>query len=174
VQLIAIDTNNCIDTVIQNVFIQPAPVAEISVSDPCELAPLEIIDNCSIADTFSIVTYSWNYGDNTSAINPSEDKIYESYGQYNVQLALEANNGCVDSIEQLITVHPKPVLGYDVGPACKNTWTSLENMSTIPEGSLTETNWLINLQYDFNQQNTAFKFPTLGIQLVNLESISDQ
>ena len=174
VQLIAIDSNNCIDTVIQNVFIQPAPVTEISVSDPCELAPLEIIDNSSIDDTFSIVTYSWDYGDNTGAINPSEDKIYESYGQYNVQVVLEANNGCVDTLEQLITVHPKPVLGYDVGPACKNTWTSLENISTIPEGTLTETNWLINLQYNFNQQNTAFKFPTLGIQLVNLESISDQ
>ena len=174
VQLIAVDTNNCIDTVIQNVFIQPAPVAEISIINPCELAPLEIIDNSSIADTFSIVTYTWNYGDNTSAINPNEDKIYESYGQYNVQLALEADNGCVDTLEQLITVHPKPVLAYDVGPACKNTWTSLENISTIPEGSLTETNWLINLQYNFNQQNTAFKFPTLGIQLVNLESISDQ
>ena len=74
----------------------------------------------------------------------------------------------------MITVHPKPVLAYDVGPACKNTWTSLENISTIPEGTLNETNWLINLQYDFNQQNTAFNFPTLGIQLVNLESISDQ
>lgn len=174
VQLIAVDTNNCIDTVIQNVFIQPAPVAEISIFDPCELAPLEIIDNSSIADTFSIVTYSWNYGDNTDAINPNEDKIYESYGQYNVQLTLEADNGCVDTLEQLITVHPKPILAYDIGPACKNTWTSLENNSTIPEGSLDETNWLINLQYGFNQQNTEFKFPTLGIQLVNLESISDQ
>ena len=174
VQLIATDTNNCVDTVIQNVFIQPAPVAEISISDPCELAPLQIIDNSSIEDTFSIITYAWNYGDNTSAINPNEDKIYESYGQYNVQLALEADNGCVDTVEQLITVYPKPVLAYDVGPACKNTWTSLENISTIPEGSLTETNWLINLQYNLNQQNTAFKFPTLGIQLVNLESISDQ
>ena len=174
VQLTAVDTNNCIDTVIQNVFIQPAPVAEISIINPCEYTPLDITDNSSIADTFSIVTYTWNYGDNTSAINPNEDKIYESYGQYNVQLALEADNGCVDTVEQLITVYPKPVLAYDVGPACKNTWTSLDNVSTIPEGSLTETNWLINLQYNLNQQNTAFKFPTLGIQLVNLESISDQ
>ena len=124
VQLTAVDTNNCTDTVIQNVFIQPAPVAEISIINPCEYTPLDITDNSSIADTFSIVTYTWNYGDNTSAINPNEDKIYESYGQYNVQLALEADNGCVDTVEQLITVYPKPVLAYDVGPACKNTWTS--------------------------------------------------
>ena len=174
VELIAIDTNNCSDTVVQNVFIQPAPLADISILNPCELSALEITDNSSISDTFSIVTYSWDYGDNTSAVTPAEDKFYELYGDYTIQLALTANNGCVDSIEQSITVHPNPIIDYSVGPACMNTWTSLENTSTIPIGSLTETNWLINLQYTDIQTNTFFNFPTKGIQLIVLQSISDQ
>ena len=105
VELVAIDTNSCIDTVVQSVFVQPAPVADISIINPCEQNALEISDNSSITDTFSIVTYAWNYGDNTSAINPTEEKSFEEYGAYTVQLVLTANNGCVDSTEQNITVH---------------------------------------------------------------------
>ncbi len=172
VQLISVDTNNCADTVIQNVFIQPAPVADIAILNPCELSALEITDNSSISDTFSIVTYSWDYGDNTSAVNPVEDKFYDLYGEYTVQLALTANNGCVDSTEQNITVHPNPIVDYAVGPACMGTWTTLTNLSMITMGTLVESNWLINLQYTDNQTNTAFNFPTTGIQLVNLESVS--
>jgi PKD repeat protein len=174
VELIAIDTNNCSDTVTQSVYIQPAPMADILILNPCELSALEITDNNSISDTFSIVTYSWDYGDNTSAVNPVEDKFYELYGEYTVQLALTANNGCVDSIEQNITVHPNPIIDYAIGPACMGTWTTLTDLSVIPMGSLAETNWLINLQYTDNLTNTAFNFPTTGIQLVALQSTSDQ
>tara|TARA_B110000285_G_scaffold235444_1_gene317190 strand:- start:1107 stop:4325 length:3219 start_codon:yes stop_codon:yes gene_type:complete len=174
VELISIDSNQCADTVVQVVFIQPAPVADIFISNPCELNALEISDNSSITDTFSIVTYAWNYGDNTSAINPIEEKSYEEYGAYTVQLVLTANNGCVDSTEQNITVHPNPILNYEVGPACMNTWTNLSDLSEIPLGSLSESNWLINLQFSDNQTNTAFKFPTKGIQLISLQSTSDQ
>ncbi|MDB4682748.1 PKD domain-containing protein [Crocinitomicaceae bacterium] len=173
VELVAIDSNNCIDTVVQSVYVQPAPVADISIVNPCELNALEILDNSSITDTFSIVTYAWNYGDNTSAINPTEEKSFEEYGAYTVQLVLTANNECMDSTEQNITVHPNPILNYEVGPACMNTWTNLSDLSEIPLGSLSETNWLINLQFQDNQTNTAFKFPTKGIQLISLQSTSD-
>ena len=174
VELVAIDSNSCIDTVVQSVYVQPAPFADISIVNPCELNALEISDNSSITDTFSIVTYAWNYGDNTSAINPTEEKSFEEYGAYTVQLVLTADNGCVDSTEQNITVHPNPILNYEVGPACMNTWTNLSDLSEIPLGSLSESNWLINLQFSDNQTNTAFKFPTKGIQLIALQSTSDQ
>ena len=174
VELIAIDSNSCIDTVVQSVYVQPAPVADIAIINPCELNAIEISDNSSITDTFSIVTYAWSYGDNTSAINPIEEKSYEEYGAYTVQLALTANNGCVDSTEQNIIVHPNPILNYGVSPACMNTWTVFEDLSTIPQGALTETNWLFNLQFEDNATIANFNFPTTGIQLITLSSTSDE
>ncbi|MDB4649191.1 PKD domain-containing protein [Crocinitomicaceae bacterium] len=174
VELISVDTNNCIDTVIQNVFIQPAPVADISILNPCEYAIWNLTDNSNIADTFQITTYEWNYGDGTNSINPGQGKYYENYGEYAVQLVLTGNNGCVDTTEQNITVHPNPVINYQVGPACKNTWTKFENLSTIPQGTLAETNWLFNLQFEDSATNTSFNFPTTGIQLLTLTSTSDQ
>ena len=135
---------------------------------------LGLSDNSSIADTFEITTYEWNYGDGTDSINPVQGKFYENYGEYTVQLILTADNGCIDTTEQNLTVHPNPIINYQVGPACKNTWTTFENLSTIPQGALNETNWLFNLQFEDTAANTSFNFPTTGIQLLTLTSTSDQ
>ena len=174
VELIAVDTNNCIDTVAQNVYVQPAPVADISILNPCEYTIWDLTDNSSIADTFEITTYEWNYGDGTDSINPVQGKYYENYGEYTVQLVLTGNNGCMDTSAQNLTVHPNPIINYQIGPACKNTWTEFIDLSTIPQGTLTGTDWLFNLQFEDNTTSTYFNFPTTGIQLVTLTSESDQ
>ena len=174
VELISIDTNSCIDTVLQNVYVQPAPIADISILNPCEYSVWNLTDNSSIADTFEITSYNWDYGDGTDSINPIQGKFYESYGDYEVQLILTADNGCVDTSSQNLTVHPNPIINFEVGPACKNTWTQFENTSTIPFGDLTASNWLVNLQFSDDEINPAFKFTTTGIQLIALQSTSDK
>lgn len=174
VELISIDTNSCVDTVLQNVYVQPAPIADISILNPCEYSVWNLTDNSSIADTFEITSYNWDYGDGTDSINPIQGKFYESYGDYEVQLILTADNGCVDTSSQNLTVHPNPIINFEVGPACKNTWTQFENTSSIPFGDLTASNWLVNLQFSDDEINTAFKFTTTGIQLIALQSTSDK
>jgi PKD repeat protein len=121
-----------------------------------------------------VVTSHWSYGDGTEATNPSFQKVYETYGDYDVQLIVTANNGCQDTLIQNITIHPKPILGWQIGPACKNTWTTFENQSTIPLGSIIQTDWLVNLQYPLEGTSSAYKFVTTGVQYLNLTSTSDQ
>ncbi len=174
VSLQAEDINGCRDTVIQAVYIQPAPVADFSFTNTCEQSAVNFVNNSNISDTFSVVTNQWSYGDGTQVINPSVQKVYQAYGDYDVQLVVTANNGCQDTLSQTITIHPKPILGWQVGPACKNTWTTFENQSTIPLGSIEQTDWLVNLQYSLEGTNSAYKFVTTGVQYLNLTSTSDQ
>jgi PKD repeat protein len=174
VSLQAEDINGCRDTVVQAVFIQPAPVADFSFANTCELSAVNFVNNSNIADTFSVVTNQWSYGDGTQATNPSIQKVYQAYGDYDVQLVVTANNGCQDTLSQTITIHPKPILGWQIGPACKNTWTSFENQSTIPLGNISQTDWLVNLQYPLDGTSSAYKFVTTGVQYLNLTSTSDQ
>ena len=89
-------------------------------------------------------------------------------------MVVTANNGCQDTLSQTITIHPKPILEWELGPACKNTWTTFDNQSTIPLGSISQTEWLVNLQYPFEGTNSAYKFVTTGVQYLNLTSTSDQ
>ncbi len=174
VSLQAEDINGCRDTVVQAVYIQPQPIADFSFTNTCELSAVNFANNSSIADTFSIVNSHWSYGDGTQANNPNFQKVYQAYGDYEVELVVTANNGCQDSLSQTITIHPKPILGWQVGPACKNTWTTFENQSTIPLGSIAQTDWLVNLQYPLEGSSSAYKFVTTGVQYLNLTSTSDQ
>ena len=174
VSLQAEDINGCRDTVVQAVYIQPAPVADFTFNNTCELSAVNFVNNSSITDTFSLSMSQWTYGDNTQATNPSFQKVYQAYGDYDVQLVVTANNGCQDTLTQTITIHPKPILGWQIGPACKNTWTTFENQSAIPLGSVTQTDWLVNLQYPLEGTSSAYKFVTTGVQYLNLTSTSDQ
>jgi hypothetical protein len=174
VSLQAEDINGCRDTVFQVVYIQPAPVADFTFNNTCELSAVNFVNNSNIADTFSLSLSQWTYGDGTASTNPAIQKVYQAYGDYNVRLVVTANNGCQDTLTQTITIHPKPILGWQISPACKNTWTTFENQSTIPLGSIAETDWLVNLQYPQEGTSSAYKFVTTGFQYLNLTSTSDQ
>jgi hypothetical protein len=174
VSLQAEDLNGCRDTVVQEVYIQPAPVSDFTFNNTCELSAVNFVNNSNIADTFSVITNQWTYGDGTAATNPTIQKVYQSYGEYDVQLVVTANNGCQDTLSQTITIHPKPILDWQIGPACKNTFTTFDNQSIIPLGSIAQTDWLVNLQYPIEGTSSAYKFVTTGVQYLNLTSTSDQ
>ncbi|MBM3449155.1 MAG: PKD domain-containing protein, partial [Bacteroidetes bacterium] len=174
VSLQAEDINGCRDTVVQAVYIQPAPVADFSFTNTCEQSAVNFVNESNIEDTFNIVTNAWTYGDGTGAINPLVPKIYEYADTFSVQLVVTANNGCQDTSVQSIIIYPKPILDWQIGPACKNTWTTFDNQSTITIGSIAETDWLVNLQYSLQGTSSAYKFVTTGVQYLNLTSTSDQ
>jgi PKD repeat protein len=173
VSLEAQDINGCRDTVTQAVNIQPAPVANFSFNNTCEETAVNFLNNSTISDTFSIITNAWTYGDGTQAINPSFQKIYTDADTFDVQLIVTANNGCKDTTIQSIMIYPRPTLGWQVGPACKNTWTTFENLSSVSIGNIAQTDWLVNLQYPIEGTSSAYQFVTTGVQYLNLKSTTD-
>ncbi len=167
------DINGCRDTVQQSVSILQKPIAAFDYLNSCEKKEALLINNSSILDTFSIAFNNWNYGDGTVSSNPNTQKKYSDYGTYEVSLAVVANNGCSDTINKTITIHPNPILDWKIGPSCKNTWTIFENLSTVPVDTISQTDWLINLQYTQHGTASAYQFVTTGIQYLNLSSITN-
>jgi hypothetical protein len=155
------------------VYIQPAPVATFSLNNTCEETEVNFVNNSNIADTFNITTNTWSYGDGTQIINPSFQKIYADADTFNVQLIVTANNGCQDTSLQSIIIYPRPTLGWQVGPACKNTWTTFENLSSVSIGNIAQTDWLVNLQYPIEGTSSVYQFVTTGVQYLNLTSTTD-
>jgi PKD repeat protein len=168
------DTNGCLDAVTLPLNVQEIPVASFVVNNACEGANVVIQNNSTIGDTFSLVTHYWSYGDGTVAVNPSIAKHYDNYGDYTILLIETASNGCVDSMQQNITIHPNPELAWEIGPACQFTYTEFTNTSMVPIGSISSTDWLVNLQYPFSSSSASYPFLTTGIQYLNLSTTSDQ
>jgi hypothetical protein len=173
VSLEAQDINGCRDTITQAVFIQPAPIADFSFNNTCEETGVNFVNNSSILDTFNITTNAWSYGDGTQVINPTFQKIYADADTFDVKLIVTANNGCQDTSLQSIIIYPRPTLGWQVGPACKNTWTTFENLSSVSVGNIAQTDWLVNLQYSLEGSSSAYQFVTTGVQYLNLNSTTD-
>jgi len=168
------DQNGCKDTVVQNISIQEGPLVDFSSTNPCEKQTVEFLNGSTISDTLSISSYQWNTSDGANSADSTFSNVFSEYGDYEVSLVAIATNGCRDTIQRTITIHPIPILDWELGPACKNTWTTFENQSTIPLGSISQTEWLVNLQYPFEGTNSAYKFVTTGVQYLNLTSTSDQ
>ena len=168
------DTNGCTDTVNISVDILASPSASFTVNNACEEVNVIIQNNSTIVSPFSLVNHYWVYGDGTFANNPSISKQYDNYGNYSILLVETASNGCVDSTQQNITIHPNPQLAWEIGPACQFTYTEFTNTSTVPVGSISSTDWLVNLQFPYTSSSATYPFLTAGIQYLNLSTTSDQ
>ena len=168
------DTNGCSDTINISVDILASPNASFTVNNACEEANIVIQNNSTIANPFSLVNQYWLYGDGTFANNPSIAKQYDNYGNYSILLVETASNGCVDSTQQNITIHPNPQLAWEIGPACQFTYTEFTNNSTVAVGNITNTDWLVNLQFPYTSSSATYPFLTAGIQYLNLSTTSDQ
>jgi gliding motility-associated-like protein len=99
VTLIVSTIDGCGDTTSNPVVINPLPVAAFTpYNDTCSL-------DASFTNTSqNAVSYSWNFGDNTSSNLQNPLHSYPSSGTYNVTLIVTDVNGCTDTIVH--TVNP--------------------------------------------------------------------
>ena len=168
------DTNGCADTVSISINVQASPSASFTVNNACEGANVIIQNNSTIVSPFSLVNHYWVYGDGTFANNPGISKQYNSYGNYSILLVETGSNGCSDSTQQNVTIYPNPDLSWTIGPACQYTYTQFTNNSTVAVGNITNTDWVVNLQFPFTTATASYSFLTTGIQYLNLTVTSDQ
>ena len=101
VSLTAIDANGCENTYTLNNYVQvePKPVAAINTVGPkgiCQ-APLfvQYVNNSTGTPPLS---YFWDLGNGTTTTIPTPSTNYTQNGFYNVTLAVEDGNGCVDTL----------------------------------------------------------------------------
>lgn len=115
VKLVFTSANGCKDSITQvaNVLNKPNLAFNILGFVPCNFAsPLSFINN-----SIGAATYLWSFGDGTTSTATNPTKSYASAGSYIIKLVGTGTGGCVDSIEQSITLQAKTLASYTVSPA---------------------------------------------------------
>jgi large repetitive protein len=101
--------NGCQSTISQVLNVSENPVAQFTPnpSSGCVALGVQFNNNSTNAQY-----YTWNFGDgNTSGLaNPNH--TFNQPGAYTVQLIAENVNGCSDTTQQIITVHPLPITAF--------------------------------------------------------------
>jgi len=109
VRLIIRGNSGCTDTAYVPTFVKvnDKPTAGI-VSDTvaCINQPLTFTALVNSVDTVNF--YTWNFGNSATASTPVATYNFTLPATYLVQLITGTTNGCYDTTEQRVTVHPRP------------------------------------------------------------------
>jgi gliding motility-associated-like protein len=146
-QLMAISNLNCIQSVTQVINVYPNPVVQFTSQPVCFGAPV-VFTNSSSINSGLISSYTWSFGDGTTSPIANTQHLYNSYGNYNVQLTATSNHNCSNTLLQTAIVHPKPIVQFQSTTACLNQATQFNNQSSIIAGSIIKYRW------DFDNNNT--------------------
>ncbi len=98
------------------------PVAAITAVPTNGSAPLEVNFNGSNStDDSGIASYSWDFGDGTTATGVNVDKTFIYSGTYNVVLTITANDGGIDTETIEITSSGAPIANIVATPQTGDT-----------------------------------------------------
>jgi PKD repeat protein len=95
-----------------------APVVDYAVDGVC-LGNLTFFEE-TIDDSQSgpIQNYAWLFDDGTGSFLPAPSHFYSEEGDYSVRLIALAENGCRDTMIQIVTVLSPPIIDFSTLNAC--------------------------------------------------------
>lgn len=133
--LTATNVLGCIS--IDSVFINikgAAPQINFTVDNNCEANVAEFTD-LSTSNTGNIISWQWNFGDQNSSQDENPNHVYDTAGNYQVQLIIETDSGCTGMGSQIVTVKPRPIANIDYDFTCVGQPIFFQELSAPPFGS---------------------------------------
>lgn len=103
----------CLDSILSHIEVYPLPVADF-VIDPACMFDSAVAQNLSfVIDTLfdtRIVDWTWDWGDGrTSGSLPKAGHVYNASGDYQVELTVITNKGCIQDTRRFTEIYPLPV-----------------------------------------------------------------
>lgn len=175
IQLIGRLENGCSDTMVQELGIAPKPIADFSAEDVCEGEMMRFVNLSSIGAGSAINRYRWTLPD--ASTNAEANPEYESgsAGVYNVELMVESNAGCRDTVSNQISVFALPVPEFTVEDVCEGQEAIFMDVSAAAGVGIAEWRWdLGNGEQITGQSNLNYLYPQAGVYQVSLELTSQQ
>lgn len=152
VQLKVTTANLCSDSIQKHVTIYALPKTDFTVRDTCETNDV-LLTNLSSISTTDLLSYKWNFGDNTTSLQKDPLKNFAQAKEYSIQLVSTSDKQCKDSLTKLVTIHPNPVLNFDFVEVCAGNDVTFRNFSSISSGT-------VSYNWDFGNGNkSSFKNP---------------
>ncbi|MCX6267852.1 MAG: PKD domain-containing protein [Bacteroidetes bacterium] len=173
VKLKIVNSNGCVDSVLQQITITPKPVADFSISPlRCTGSPVNFTDQSFMPAGFlgSITNWFWDFGDGNTSTLPNPTHVFSGTSTtYSVRLTVTATTGCKGFNEKLITFVPSPVADFtESGALCQNQMVQFDDLSQPNGGgSLLSWSWnfgdpLSGASNTSTQQNPAHLFSGTG------------
>lgn len=154
----------CVNVISKPVYVNAKPVAQFTATNkqgcPSLCVPFQ---NNSYINSGSIVTYQWDFGDNSGPLylkNPTH--CYNS-GTFNVTLKCVSDSGCISNYNSpsLVNVYPKPIAGFNVTPEEIDEFEPQIQVTNTALGA-SSVNYMLNPGPTFNTPNFNYNLNSDG------------
>lgn len=112
-ELIVESNIGCSDTIVQSVQVFAKPVADFDYTSTCnnDQIIIDFIDESSVSDG-TITNWFYDFGGqgNQALQNPSQ--LFLGEGNFTITQIVKSNNGCSDTVTQIINIPPRPTAGF--------------------------------------------------------------
>ena len=168
-----IRTNGCTASDSINIHINPIPIAEFTTQNSC-LNVASSFQNTSSISEGNIVSFIYDFGDNSTSTLENPTHIFSSDGNYQISLQITSDSACVNDTSIIHTIYGIPSAGFSSSTLCDNFEVSFTDTSII-SNAWTITNW----KWDFDNsissqhQDTTVNFNTLGNYNISLITTSN-
>ncbi|MES2514553.1 MAG: PKD domain-containing protein [Bacteroidota bacterium] len=164
----------CINTVIKSAYVNTTPSALFAAQNNagCPSLCVQFVNNSTIGSG-NIVTNQWIFGDNSNPDYSQNPTHCYSTGNYNVELKVVSDSGCISSLTLpgLVNVYPVPTANFKVTPEEIEITTPMIEVEDKSVGAST-------VKYTFNDgtiQNTpnfSYTFNTDVAKMVYIQQLA--
>ncbi len=140
VTLVVTSGSGCVDSVTNNVTVNPLPIAGFTASTECLGGPSLFADNSTIPSG-SINNWNWNYGDGSTGTGSTSSHSYTSPGNYVATLIVSSTAGCIDTATASVNVNPVPQARFNAPEVCEGDSMSFYNTTIINNGIISDIAW---------------------------------
>jgi gliding motility-associated-like protein len=144
--------------------------ADFSNATPVTCRPPFAIDFKNETSGPGTLTYTWNLGNGNTSSDNNPSAVYNTSGNYTVQLIASSSFGCSDSITKEIAITGNATNFTGPDSTCINSEISFTNSSSTPPNAVT---------WDFGDGNTStalnatHRYATAGTYTVKMINVYD-
>jgi len=161
---------NCTDNISVPLIVYPAPIADFSAPVACPKDTIQYTDLSTIISG-TIVNWNWDFTDGnfSSTQNPQHGFTIIDDSFY-VELIVTSNFGCTDTVTNLVSTHPFPDFDWlpDITSGCEDLIVNFTDITTVPNGTITNWEWNFNDGSLSFAQNPTHVFDSAGSYYVSL------
>ncbi len=167
--LIATDSTGCVayDTI--NITIQGlAPVPAFSYNTTCLGDSTFFTDSSYVNDNSNIIAWQWDFGNSGTSTNQNPATLFLSDSIYTVQLSVETDSGCYNTITQDIKIHSLPVASVALPNLCSNTNLVFTDSSYSGDGNIVDWYWDFGNTDSSILSNPVYSYNNAGTYIISL------
>jgi PKD repeat protein len=164
------------DSMQRSLTVGVTPEAEMAFQLPCVMSGTQFFD-ISTTHGMDITSWRWDFGDpdftNDTSLLQNPVYVYNEPGVYTIELIVENENRCIDTVETDLEVFNTPEAAFSNEIACAGGLTIFTDESIPADADLVYWLWSFGTGQTSGQQDPVYVYPDTGNFVVQM-IVTDQ